>query len=222
MKKWIKIIFVILSFATLSVITYFILRAFKLTNINRIRYTIENSGNMAVVVYILISSTLLTLLCFVPLLNTSLAVLSIIMFKPPIAFIACLLATLLANTFLFFIGDKFGEKFASKLISKEELEKTQNLIDSKSKIILPIMFILPGIPDEALCLVAGMTKMKYWYLILISTIYHSIEIGLFCFAGSGLIDWASLSLLDWIMLINLLLIDLSLLFKLEKKITNKK
>ena len=47
--------------------------------------------------------------------------------------------------------------------------------------MLPILFIIPAIPDEAICLVSGMTKIKYWYLTLVSIIYHSIEIGLFLY-----------------------------------------
>lgn len=218
MNKWIKITLVILGFALISVLAYLILNFLGITSINKLQKIIANSGPLAIIVYILISAILLTLLCFVPLLNSSLSILSLILFPTPIAFVGCLLATLLSNTMLFFIGDKFGEKVATKLVTKEELENVQNLIDKKSKILLPLIFILPGIPDEALCLIAGMTKMKYSYLISVSAIYHSIEIGLYCFIGSGLIDWAVLSLFDWIILINILIIDLYFLFKLEKKI----
>lgn len=218
MNKWIKIIFVIVLFAMISVALYFILKAFGITNISTLRRIIENSGSFAVIIYIIMSATLLSTLCFVPLLNESLIALGLILFNTFTAFIACLFATLLANTILFFIGDMFGERIATKLIGKEELDKTQNLIDKKSKILLPILFILPGVPDEALCIVAGMTKIKYWYLILISTIFHSIEIGLVCFLGSGLINWSALTIVDWFVFINVAVIDILFLFKLEKLI----
>ena len=218
MKKWIKIFFIILGFALISVVAFIILKILNITNIDTLRSTIESSRQFAAILYILITATLLTLLCFVPLLNTSLAILSLILFPVWLAFFCCLIATLLSNTILFFIGDKFGEKIAVKLISKKELENAQNLVDKKSKILLPVLFILPGIPDEALCIVAGMTKMKYSYLIITSAIYHTIEIGLYCFLGSGLINWSNLSIVDWFVLINILVVDLYFLFKAEKKI----
>ena len=90
------------------------------------------------------------------------------------------------------------------------------------KFWLPIFFLVPVIPDEALCLVAGMTKMKYWYLITISIIYHAIEFGIFCFIGSGIIDWSALSLVDWFVFINVIIFDFLLLLKLEKKLNNNK
>ena len=218
MNKWIKILLVILGFALASVVIYFILKLCGITNINTLKHIILQSGPFAIVIYIVLTTALLTLLCFVPLLNTSLIVLGIVLFGPLATFFAGLVATLLSNTILFFIGDKFGEGVAKKFITKEELESAQDLVDTKSKIILPLCFILPGVPDEALCLVAGMTKMKYVYLIIISAIYHALEIGLFCFMGSGLINWSALSIVDWFVLLNVLFLDIYLLIQLEKRI----
>ena len=85
-----------------------------------------------------------------------------------------------------------------------------------------MFFILPAVPDEALCLVASMTKMKYWYLILVSMLYHSVEFGIFCFVGSGIINWSNLTIIDWFILINVLIIDFILLLHLEKKFNKNK
>ena len=219
MKKWIKILSVILLFATISVAIYFILKAFGLTKISTIRNIVLKSGKNGIIVYTLITAFMLIFLCFVPLLNTSLAILGIAVFGARTAIITNIIAVFISSSILFLIGDKLGEKFACKLVGKKALNDTQNLIHNKSKLLLPILFILPTIPDEAICLVAGMTKIKYWYLILISLVYHAIEICLFCFIGSGIINWSSLTVLDWIILVNILLIDLYFLFKIEKKLS---
>ena len=221
MKKWIKLLFVILLFASISLVVFLVLRAFNITNIETLRRLIAKSGNWGVLTYTLISSLLLVCLCFIPLLNTSLIVLGITIFGSTTAFITNIIAVFISSTLLFVVGDKFGERFAAKLVGKNTLEETQNKIDHKSKFWLPIIFITPGIPDEAICLVAGMTKMKYLYLISISIIYHAIEIGIFCFIGSGLITWSALSLIDWIIVINLLIIDIFALLKLEKHLSQK-
>ncbi len=221
MKKWLKIICVIIFFAILSVAIYFILKHFNITNIETLKNVITKSGSFAIVTYILISTLLLIGLCFVPLLNVGLIILSITMFGVKTAFVLNIIIIFLSTTVLFFIGDKLGEKFAARLVGKKNLEDAQNLIDNKSKFWLPILFMLPIIPDEALCLVAGMTKMKYWYLTLTSILYHSIEIGLLCFVGSGIINWSALSVFDWIVFINIILIDFYLLLKLEKYLESK-
>lgn len=218
MNKWTKILLVILGFALVSVLIFLILKSLGIANINIIKEILLKSKQYSLIVYTLLSALLLTTLCFVPLLNSALIVLGIVLFGPVYTFISCLIANFISGTALFFIGDKFGERIATKLITKEELEDAQDLIDRKSKLLLPILFLIPAIPDEALCLVAGMTKMKYWYLIIVNLIYHTIEIGVFCFFGSDLINWSSLSFLDWFLFVNIIIVDIYILCSLEKKI----
>lgn len=222
MNKWLKLSFVIIFFASISVGLFFLLKHLNILNIPSILTYISNYGEYSYIIYTIITIIVLVAFCFIPLLNTSLVVLGITLFSPKIAFITNIIAILFSTSILYLIGDKCGEKFASKLVGKKNLEETQNKLDHKSKFWLPILFMSPGIPDEAICLVAGMTKMKYWYILLVSLIYHSIEIGLFCFFGSSLINWSALTLIDWIVVINLALIDLCLLIKLEKFLENLK
>lgn len=221
MKKWLKIFLVILFFATLSVAIYFILGSLNIANITTIKELINKSGKWALIVYILVLIFVLVVFCFVPLLNTTLAILGIAMFGSVNALIANIVAIVFSTTILFFVGDKLGEKFVAKLIGKDALLSTQNKIYKKSKFWLPLLFIAPCVPDEAICLVAGMTKIKFLPFLLFSIFYHTIEIGLFCFVGSNLFNWSSLSLLDWIMVVNLAIIDLYLLHKLEKFLEDK-
>ena len=221
MKKWLKLVFVIMIFAAISVALFFILKLFGLTNITELKEVVTKSGKYGFIVYTLALIVMLVAFCFMPFLNTAMSILGIALFGSKIAFITNLIAIFCSSSILFFIGDKLGEKFASRLIGKNTLEETQNLIDHKSKFWLPILFIAPGIPDEAICLVSGMTKIKYWYLLIVSLCYHALELGVLCFFGSGLINWATLSLIDWILVANIILIDLFLLIKFEKYLDNK-
>lgn len=221
MKKWLKIISVIVVFAVISAILFVVLKALNITSISTLKSLITKSGKYSYVIYTLISICVLVFFCFVPLINTSLIVLGIALFGSKIAFVTNIVAVFFSTSILFLIGDKLGEGFAKKLVGEKSLNDAQNMIDHKSKFWLPILFLVPSLPDEALCLVAGMTKMKYWYLITVSMIYHTIEIGLFCFIGSGLINWSALSIIDWFVLINIVIIDFFLLVKLEKYIERK-
>lgn len=113
------------------------------------------------------------------------------------------------------MGDKFGEGMARKLIGKKELERAQDLVTHKSKFMLPIFFFIPGFPDDAICLVAGMTKMKFIYFFIVTTICHLLDVAIICFVGE-MINWSSLTAIEWVLLINILIIDFYLLFKLQK------
>ena len=221
MNKWLKLILVTLGFVVISIALFFIFKACGITDLETLKTIISNSGNWGFIVFILIQILCLVCLCFIPIINPTLIILGIILFGAKTAFAACIIAVFFSSTILFFIGDKFGEKLIGKIVGNNELNKIQDLIDTKSKILLPLSFIIPGFPDEAFCIVAGITKMKYWYFITINVLCHIIEIGIICFFGSSLINWSSLELIDWIMIGNLIIIDIYLLFQLEKFINKK-
>ena len=144
-----------------------------------------------------------------------------ILFGSKVGFFASWAVIFISSSILFFIGDKFGEKLAVKLIGKKELEQAQDFMDTKSKIFLPIVFLLPFLPDDALCIVAGMTRMKYWYFALITFVFRGIDTFIICFLGSA-INWAALTAVEWIIIVNLIVIDIYLILKLQKWIEGKK
>ncbi len=220
MKNWLKLLLVLLFFAIISVITYLIFRAFGVADISSLKQLIEDSNQYGFLTFLLIEILLFVLFCFVPVLNTALVALGCVLFGARISFFISWFASIVSSFVLFFLGDKFGEKLAIKLIGKEELEHAQDLVDSKSKLLLPIVFSIPIFPDDAICIVAGMTKMKFSFFIIITIIFRGIDNLIVCFFGSGIISWSELSILDWIILVNLVVIDIYLLFKFQKFFEN--
>lgn len=221
MNKWLKLSIIMTLFVIIPVVLFICLRLAGFTSMEYIKQIIRSTGRAGVITYIFIQTAMLVLFCFVPVLNTSLVIVGIVLFGPKTAFFSCMICIFLSSTTLFYIGEKFGEKLIAKIIGLETLTKIQNSIDTKSKLLLPIFFIIPGVPDEALCLVTGMTKIKYYYFIIVSLVYHAIEIGMFCFFGSELIDWSSLNTLGWIIVVNIFIIDFVLISKFEKWLENK-
>ncbi|MBR2969655.1 MAG: VTT domain-containing protein [Clostridia bacterium] len=221
MMKWLKIIFIILIFATISVSIYFILDAYNLTNISNLKTLIESTKHYSIPIYFIICTISSILLCFIPLAGTILSTLGIILFDPLTTFIVTIISNTISASVLFLIGDKLGEGFARKLIGSESFEQAQNLVNNKSKILLPVLYVVPIFPHEAITLVAGMTKLKYWYILLVNIIHTIIDTALACFIGSNLSIWCNLSIIDWIIFINLIAIDIYFLLKLEHKISSK-
>ena len=125
------------------------------------------------------------------------------------------IGVLASSMILFLIGDKLGEKVAIKIAGETAIRKAQNLIDTKSTVVLPVLFMLPLVPCDGLCLVAGMTKMKYGYFAIITTIFRTIGNIVMAYTWLG-VDWIRQHLqtpLDWIFVINIAIIDCYFLFK---------
>ncbi len=221
MKNWLKLVGVIAIFACISVGLFFVCKLCGLSNLEGLKSFLQQNKQWSVLIFFCVEVLSFSLFCFIPIIEPSIKVLGIVLFGAKIAFFVSWAAEFVAASLMFFIGDKFGEGLARKLIGQEELERAQNLIDTKSKILLPIMFAVPGLPDDAISLVAGMTKMKYWFFAPICLAFCGCDIAILCFFGSGIINWATLSVFDYLVFANLILVDIYLLFKFDHFIEEK-
>lgn len=218
MKKWLKFGLVVLALVAASVGIYFGLRAAGITNVESLRALIAKCGAWGWIVFIALFILASTFLCFVPGTSATFIAVSILLFGAWKGFVISTVSVFLASSLMFLIGNTLGEQVAGKIVGEESLHKAQNLLDMKSKMLLPLMFVFPVFPDDALCMVAGMTKMKYWYFAVVALIFRTVGIATICFLGSGFINWAALSLVDWFVLINICVLDIFIIFKYQHKI----
>lgn len=218
MKNVVKGLIALLVVAILSVGLFFVLKSCGVTDIESLREIIASCGAWGWIVYILLFTTCSILLCFIPASSMTFIGVSIVLFGAFNGFIISAVSVFLSSSIMFMLGHTLGEKVAVKLVGKEALEKAQSLVDMKSKMLLPLMFLFPVFPDDALCLVSGMTKMKYWYFAIIVAICRSIGVASICFVGSGIINWAELSLVDWFVLGSVCVFWIYMIFKYQHKI----
>lgn len=218
MKKWLKICLTLLIVVIASVSIYFVLQSLGVTNIESLRKIIASCGAWGWIVLIALFTLCSILLCFVPGISATFICVSIVLFGALNGFLISVISVFVSSSLMFLIGNTLGETAAVKIVGKESLERAQKLLDMKSKMLLPLMFLFPIFPDDALCMVAGMTKMRYWYFAIIVAIFRTIGIASICFLGSGIINWEALSLVDWFVLINVCIFDIFLIFKYQHKI----
>lgn len=76
-------------------------------------------------------------------------------------FAILLIGTTISSQIMFLLGKYGGEKIAIKFVGENEVKKAQQLMETKTKVFLPIMYLLTFFPDDALCFVAGLQKMNF-------------------------------------------------------------
>ena len=226
LKTWVKWVILILCIVLISALSWITLNNLGITSIEGLRKLISSCGSWSLVVFVLLQVLVTTLLCFVPTTSMTFIIVSIILFGAWKGFLISLAGVILSSMAMFLIGRFGGEKIAVKMVGEETLKKAQDLIAVKSKIYLPIMFLFPFFPDDALCMVAGITKMRWWEFLLIVVCCRTVGVAMTCFLGSNLINWSNLTIIDWFVFISVCLIDLYIIYrladKLEKKIREKK
>lgn len=213
MKRWIKILLTVIIFILLTVSLYLV--GFQGDWIEPV---IEKAGVFGYIVFILINIIVTTLMTFVPGMTFTFTLLATQLFGTLEGFIVSTIACFLSSLVKFFIGDKLGEPFVDWLIGKDARIKAQDLVSARATVLVPVMLAFPFFPDDAICMVSGMTKMKYWYFAIVALVCRTIGVGITSFLGGDALNYSSFSLLDWLLFINIILIDVVLIWKLSTKV----
>lgn len=232
-KKILNVVLVTVGFILVVFLLSLLLKKLGITDQNGLQAIISKTGIWGPVVFFILQVGLTTLLSVIPGTNLTFLLLSGIMFENIwVALLVPLLGVWVSSILMFFVGNTLGEKTAIKLVGKDSMEKAQDLIDTKAKVYLPIMFMFPFFPDDALCLAAGLTKMKYSYFIPVVLIFRSfgaIATVLSSHYHKNIIDVLGLKSLlpiEWFLLINVLIFDVFIIFKftkwLERRIDKKR
>ena len=160
----------------ISGIAYLCCWSCGITSIDGLRNIVESVGVWGWILFLFLQVFVTTLLCFIPATSLTFIASSVILFGAWKGFVVSVSGVIISSMAMFFVGRFGGEKIAVKLVGRESLKQAQELIEVKSKIFLPLMFIFPVFPDDALCLVAGMTKMRWWELLIVTITCRTIGV----------------------------------------------
>ena len=79
--------------------------------------------------------------------------------------------TIVGELIVFFMSRMLGHEIINDFVPKDKLEKFNNLLNNpKSDITMFVLFLIPGIPKDALVYAAGFTPIKPMKFIVISLI----------------------------------------------------
>lgn len=77
----------------------------------------------------------------------------------------------IGSLFNFFLARLLGVHFVKTLFGENELKKFENITSSpRARIAFFFLFVIPGLPKDALCYVAGLTNMSFLTFFAISSI----------------------------------------------------
>lgn len=222
MKKWLKITLTLIIIIGLSVGLYFV--GFKG---DWIRPIIADIGIWGYLVFFLLQVIITTVLCFVPATTFTFTIIAVQLFGLWGGFIIAFLGCWVSSQLMFFVGRYGGVKLVDWLIGEKDRIKIQNAISDRSTVLAPVLLIIPFTPDDAIACICGMTKMTYRYYAIMTIFARVSNVFLTAFFGSGstwnyIITALNGNVILWIMFVNLILVDIWLIWKfsgwVEKKI----
>lgn len=97
------------------------------------------------------------------------------------------IGTIIGCYFVFRIARRFGRPLLEKLFKKSIIDKFDFILNSKStSLILFLIFLLPGFPDDVICYLAGLTKLPIRRLMTILVLGRFPVIVVTNFIGEGI------------------------------------
>ena len=215
MKK-LKIMILIVTYVAISLGIYLILIACGLNSIASIRDFVTKTGAWSYVVFFVFQVLTSTFVCIIPFEDELLTGAAIVLFGPIKGFVIASFNMFATSCVQYVIGRYFCKSIVAKIIGGDSVDKYQQTFNTRGMVLLPVLYLIPLFPHDSLCVLSGLAKMRFWYFAIVTLLMRSMEIASLCFLGGGLIDFAGFEIIDWVIIINLLIIDLYLLVKLQK------
>jgi len=153
-------------------------------NVQELKLIIQSAGMWSYSVFVVLQ---FLQVCVLPLPGSITTIVGVILFGPLKAFILSTLAILAGSLFAYMLGVVFGVKIIDWIIGTEERLKFQKKME-KGKYIFFLMMLFPFFPDDILCMIAGMTNMKFSFFLYTNLITRPVGLFCICFLGSGFLS----------------------------------
>lgn len=82
------------------------------------------------------------------------------------------------------IGRIFGERIVRKVVPSRIFATFDTLVQDGGLWNFFMIFLLPALPDDAVCLIAGLTRLAFWKLVLVCAIGRLPGMAVLTFVGA--------------------------------------
>ena len=218
-KKIFRSLFIFLLLGGLLLLGYYVLVWTgiweNINSVEKIKEFILGFGFYGRLAFVVLQFLQVTIL---PLPSAVTTVAGSIIYGPFQASLLSLAGILLGSFFAFLLGRTFGKKIVVFMVGKGTCEKWRKSL-SQAKYSFLIMMFLPFFPDDILCLVAGVSNIKYKEFFIITLLTKPVGIFIMCFFGSSFkIPFAGWGIIIWILIILAVAITVLFLLKNKRKI----
>jgi uncharacterized membrane protein YdjX (TVP38/TMEM64 family) len=108
------------------------------------------------------------------------------LFGPTWGTVYSLLGVAVGSTVVFVLSRRYGRPYVKRMIVPETLDEFDDFVDSAGLPGLFLVFLIPGLPDDAVCFLAGLTRIPIHRLVLVAVVGRAPGFLLVAVAGADL------------------------------------
>ena len=215
-----KTFFVTYIILTICIIGYCLLCKFgimdTINSVEGLKELILSTKEKGIYVYILIQAAQVIIL---PIPAAIICIVGSLIYGPFLGGIYCSIGVLIGSFVSFVLGKTFGYRIVTWIAGKENTDKYSEIIRKRGGFFLFLAFLLPMFPDDILCLIAGITNMKFKTFAWITTITRPI--GVICmsyFGGGHIIPFSGWGVYVWSILLVIIVAIVFIIYKYQDKL----
>lgn len=76
----------------------------------------------------------------------------------------------IGSTAAFWLSRRYGRRYVERMITVDTLTAVDEYVEQHGLVSLFVLFLIPGLPDDALCFVGGLTRIPLWKLVVIAVV----------------------------------------------------
>lgn len=103
----------------------------------------------------------------------------------------------IGSAVVFWLSRRYGRRYVEDVVAAETLARFDGLARESGRTGLFLAFLVPGLPDDVICFVGGLTEMPLWQLVALAAVGRAPSFFLVALIGAELADarFASAALL---------------------------
>ncbi|WP_436935405.1 TVP38/TMEM64 family protein [Halovenus marina] len=138
-----------------------------LTDPEGLRLGIEAYGPLAPVVFILVQATQVIV---APIPGQVLGFVSGYLFGMALGTLYSLIGAAIGSYVVFRLSRRYGRSYVERSIDPSLIDRFDTMTQRRGLTALFLIFLIPGIPDDAICFVAGLTDIRIRDMVIVSVI----------------------------------------------------
>ena len=97
-----------------------------------------------------------------------------------------MLGVTIGSVAAFLIARRWGRAYAERVFALDTTERFDDLVAAHGDVVLFLAFLVPGLPDDVLCFLAGLTTIRLRRFVLLVVVARTPAHLLVAAAGAGL------------------------------------
>jgi uncharacterized membrane protein YdjX (TVP38/TMEM64 family) len=76
----------------------------------------------------------------------------------------------IGSTIAFWLARRYGRTYVESIVHEEALEQFDAVSDDYGRPAIFFVFLVPGLPDDVICFVGGLTDIPLWQLVVLAVV----------------------------------------------------